>query len=407
MQQSSKKEIGLIISKTNNKTLSSEEIAFNKHSLQIESLRKQIESDQVKFDKLASYFQLNLVPLQASYADDLFELVKAFYDIYKNEKTSKANHKRLKEIILSNLNEAFQFVFPTDEVKLIYDDLAPRTFDQESKKMMEEMIQSTFGLNVDLNEAELSEEGMVRKMAEVRAQYEREQAESFDKDTGRKKSNKEIELEIKNKQAEELTKKNIRSIYLSLVKMLHPDLEIDERLKLEREILMKEVTAAYQNKDLHTLLKHEFEIIHKQSENLHHLTDEKLKFFNSALKEQILQLKDELALLRNHPRYQNIAEFMQRSESAALKSIKAKITRISSMQTIIQDDTLELRGKNRLKFATSILQSFENEQELSLDDLSPKDLRDFMAYMDQMNDGGSRSRGRSRNKNSNTNKKRR
>jgi hypothetical protein len=57
---------------------------------------------------------------------------------------------------------------------------------------------------------------------------------------------------------------------------------------------LEKSTAAYQEKDLHTLLKLEIEIIYKQSENLDHLTDEKLKFLNSALKEQIIELKEEL-----------------------------------------------------------------------------------------------------------------
>ena len=48
---------------------------------------------------------------------------------------------------------------------------------------------------------------------------------------------------------------------MSLAKMLHSDLETDETLKLEREELMKKVTAAYQDKDLNTLLKLEIEII--------------------------------------------------------------------------------------------------------------------------------------------------
>ena len=83
--------------------------------------------------------------------------------------------------------------------------------------------------------------------------------------------------------------------------MLHPDLEIDESLKFDREELMKKATAAYQEKDLHILLKLEIEIIHKQSKNLDHLMDEKLKFLNLALKEQVIELKEELTLLHCRP----------------------------------------------------------------------------------------------------------
>jgi hypothetical protein len=402
---SPKEDIRLVISKSKNKILSKEEIAFNKFSQQIESLRKQIENDQKKFDKLSNYFSASVTPAQTSLGNDLILFVKALYAIYKDGKLSKVNQKKVKGVILSNLNNAFQYIIPTDEIKSIYDDLSPTTLDEESaeelnliKKMMEGMFQSEFGMNVDLSDTEMNEESMARKIAEMKKQYESEQEERNKNHAKRKKSKKEIELEIKNKQAEDLQKKNIRSIYLSLAKMLHPDLETDESLKFDREELMKKVTAAYQEKDLHTLLKLEIEIIHKQSENLDHLTDEKLKFLNSALKEQVIELKDELTLLRSHPRYQNIADYMHQPEDRALRSIDAMINSLVSLQKVIVSDTEELIGDSKVKFITSMLKTVSNKQDMDMDDMDPGELMEFLDFMESMSGAGSGKNSRTKNK---------
>lgn len=392
---SSKEDVKLVIAKSNNRILSKEAMSFNKLSKQIESLRKQIENNHIKFNKLLVFFTTNVSPVQISYGNDLIEFAKALYAILKNEKLSKANQEKVKDIILSNLNNAFQFIVPSEEVKSIYDDLSPTSFDEESaeeltlmKKMMENMFQSAFGMDIDLSETEMTEEAMARKIAEMKNQFESKQEERGNYQNNRKKSKKEIELEIKNKQVEELQKKNIRSIYLSLAKMLHPDLVTDESLKSEREELMKQVTTAYQEKDLHTLLKLEIEIIHKQSENLDHLTDEKLKFLNGALKEQVTELKDELTLLQNHPRYQNIVDYMHYSEEKALKKISAIITDFTSLKKEIVNDTEELTGKNKIKFITSMLKTVSNKQDLDMDmdmeNMDPRELIEFLDFMESM-----------------------
>lgn len=64
-------------------------------------------------------------------------------------------------------------------------------------------------------------------------------------------SKREIEKEI---QAEK-TGKSIRGIYLELVKELHPDKEADETQRLLKEERMKQLTKAYQEKDLASLLR--------------------------------------------------------------------------------------------------------------------------------------------------------
>ena len=69
---------------------------------------------------------------------------------------------------------------------------------------------------------------------------------------------------------------------------------------------MQELTAAYRNNDLHTLLRLELVWIQREEGDVARLTEEKLAIYNVVLKEQVVALERELSQLPCHPRYQPI-----------------------------------------------------------------------------------------------------
>jgi hypothetical protein len=122
----------------------------------------------------------------------------------------------------------------------------------------------------------------------------------------RKKTAKQIAKEERDKKAEEYTKRSLRSLYLSLVKLLHPDIERDAAAREVKEGTMKEVTAAYEAGDLHTLLRIEMEWIAKMTVGDEPLPEEKLQAYISALSAQVRELQEELEALDYSPRYMPI-----------------------------------------------------------------------------------------------------
>jgi hypothetical protein len=61
--------------------------------------------------------------------------------------------------------------------------------------------------------------------------------------------------------AEEFRKRSIAKLYKQLARVLHPDLEQDRGLQSEKVQLMQELTEAYRQNDLHTLLRLELQWI--------------------------------------------------------------------------------------------------------------------------------------------------
>jgi hypothetical protein len=391
-----KENTTLSIAKSKSKPLSKEQIKFNTLSKKIEMLRKKIEVDTAKFDAISNYFLKKATPAENAYYTELTLFSKALYDIYKYENLTNVNKEKAKELILSNLNDAFSYITPSDEIKAIYNALNDSTYEEEEaeqldemKQMMEDLFMEEFGMDVDLSDLDANPETIAKKMAELKEEFERQQEERKEKQQNRKKTKKELATELKNKQEAELQKKNIRSIYMSLAKILHPDLETDETLKLEKQELMKKVTAAYQEKDLHTLLKLEIEIIHKQSENLEHLTSEKLTFLNVTLKEQVMELEEELQQIRMNPRYQNIQEFMHYTERSAFQNIDSIASDYAKSQKEVEKDINGLTGENKKKFVTAMLKQVENPNTGMnfMGDMSPAEMMEFMKFMEGMASG--------------------
>jgi hypothetical protein len=165
--------------------------------------------------------------------------------------------------------------------------------------------------------------------------------------TQRKKTQKQLAKEERERQAEEFAKKSLRSLYLSLVKILHPDAELDESAKGEKEKLMKEVTAAYEAGDLHTLLRLESDWVVRESSNLGSLPEKKLKAYLSALKEQAQELEEELASLDFSPRYGPIQSFLDSNIVWGKHRI----------------DAAARKEKGRIKFLKELLVEFARKME--------------------------------------------
>ena len=246
------------------------------------------------------------------------------------------------------------------------------------KGEMESMFKA-FGFEMDLDDLhyKMKPEELMQKAMEMEEdilqqanEKETKQAnEKKSKAADRKKTEKQLEREEKAKQAEEARTKNISSIYKQLAKIFHPDLEHNEELKLQKEELMKQLTNAYENNDLHTLLKLELVWIQNEENNPGKLTDEELAIYNRALKEQILELEDEIHAVVTHPRYQPLKEFAKHPSLLKYLNIGNIKKQIESMGAIMTSNLAKLKGNEKQAVSTvkKIIHDFEVEGARNMD----------------------------------------
>ncbi len=123
----------------------------------------------------------------------------------------------------------------------------------------------------------------------------------------RKKTDQQHKRDKGDQQTAEEHSKNLTSVYRQLARMFHPDLEQDPQLKVEKEAIMKELTAAYDKGDLYTILGLELRWLQKNDGDISKMTAAKLDTYTQALKQQCHDIQMEISSVKRNPRYARLA----------------------------------------------------------------------------------------------------
>ena len=295
---------------------------FNRLIKRIEALRAKIESETRRLDNLLAYYGKHLHPRMQRHTELRKTLARTLATFLDNKRLKgKKARSTLCDLIADQLDAivAEDGWLSDDDLRALFqrvsgedfEEVAREQFEQERQEM--ESMFNELGVDIDLSDMKpgMSEAAMAAKAAEMKTRLQEkieEQQQSFTPPP-RRKTARQLEREKREKLTEELRKKTVATMYKQLARVLHPDLELDPERRRQKEGLMQELTVAYSNNDMHTLLKLEMEWIQREEGEIDRLTEEKLAVYNETLKEQVQDLEQELRELPCHPRYHPIAVF--------------------------------------------------------------------------------------------------
>ena len=356
-----KKEIGLNIVAQGERPLSKNQQLFNKLTKRIETLEKDIVKEEERLTQLLQIHSKEIIPLEEKVANARIQLAITLEKAVEVNKFSKKQADHIRQTIVSLCDDAFVDIEPTPEQEAFYDKWSDVPYHEEvdaatieSKEMISDFMSHMFGMEIDMSDFDESEEGFANFQQKMKEQFEQSQQ-------SQKKTKKQQALEGAKKEEEEIKNKSIRSVYLALAKVLHPDTEMDPRLKIEKEEILKQVTVAYDQKDLVTLLKLEMAWVHKTSEHLEKLTEDKLKVYISALKQQAAELEREKYSLRYHPRYSTIIDYMRNSGKYALNQIRIESNELKNIFDYLQEYIRTFEKPNTKKEITAFINEYSNK----------------------------------------------
>ncbi len=369
------KTTGLVISKAGKKTLSKNQEEFNKLTLRIEKLQKEIEKKQDKFDLAMKMYGKDLYPLKAALLAERRENVIILFSHYKAKKLAQRDQQMLKLIIREELQTIFDELtgMPDDTIKQIFNELEGDDYDkaleqekEEAKKNMKAALKKA---KVDLSDIDANDlDALQKKIFEHNATMNEEHYEKsnfknqFQKE--KKKSAKQIEAEKIQEAAEELKKKNIGTIYKQLAKLFHPDLEQDEERKAEKALLMQELTAAYEAKNLHALLTLELKWIHRENDHLESLTDEKLAVYLQILKEQIADLSFQKQEIAYQPQYSVLVqEFGWEVKQSPVQTVTEHFIETRNLIAKLKSNIESFNSTNALRHIKAMIKEWKQSEE--------------------------------------------
>lgn len=294
--------------------LSKKQQAFNLLTQRIESLKQDIREDSSKLDILMELYGDEIAPQYPRIAESRIKLAKVLARATERISFSSRHYNAIGEAIVSLCEEAFGDIDINAELEEFYDrwaeDSCRAKFNQQlhrAKEMFADMMRDRYDVYIDVEDIEDSTEGFAQFKQRMKVQIEQERQHFWQE--CHQRSKRQRQKEMAKKAEEELKQRSIRTIYISLAKVVHPDGEKDDAARIEKEEVMKRVIAAYEQQDLQTLLALEMEWIYKITENLQQLTDEKLQVYLDVLKQQADDLEKEKVELLHSPKYGAVAAY--------------------------------------------------------------------------------------------------
>lgn len=314
------------------KTLSKAQKQFNNLLKKIEQQKQELlewqDTVPLYQQKICGEFQV----VWDEYQQQRVELVYLLDKAYDNKEYNKTERNKIKHILVELADELL-YEQGKVELKEIHHkhtgadyDADQEEMDAATGEMMKSLIGNMFGIDVgedvDLSSPEKAHAFMQEKMQEAQQKQTEQQRQAEEKRAKRKKTQKQLDKEAKQQQEAQNISQSIREVYRKLAAALHPDREPDAEERERKTKLMQRVNAAYEKKSLLDLLSLQLEVEQIDQAHLNNIAEDRLKYFIKILKDQALELEQEVMFFR-----QQFNAMMQRPMFAKLspKAIMAAL----------------------------------------------------------------------------------
>ena len=278
--------------------------------------------------EIQQHTRQKLLPVYSELHEILFQQLEQLWNMLHSHEFSKANLQQLDEKIAQLAHMLKRSKMLKDEqLKLVKQiDTFYQQHVQQSTKKNKKVQSAKFESDENFEQdVELEQNDFEQYAAEQ--QQVREQA-------------KQQRQQQKREQAEQMAAQSLKTVYLKIAAMIHPDRERDETKKEEKTELFQQASQAYEQQDLFYLLKLQLQLEQNKGVGAKELSAEQVKFYKLALDAQSQQLESQ------------ISEILDSFQLA--KKVKAEHVHISDVYKTIDADCAELKQqlkweKERLK----------------------------------------------------------
>lgn len=350
----SKNTKSLQIAASKGKTISKTQKEFNRLNKMVASLKKQIEEIPSKKQLINNFYVSDIQTIEKSAQATNIELIVLLNTIYDKEKLAAWRKKKLACIILEEctyIKSAFvnleneqteTCILLFNKYNLIANNRTPEEQEKEDLRIIANMASNMFGMDFSELENITNENDMINFIVEKMHEAENNHDTTNTAEPTQKK--KVTQAQLKEEAQAVMVQKSLREIYTDLVKELHPDRELDETLRKEKEEKMKQITEAYQKKDLSALLLMQINWLLKTDKDPAGQPDDVLKQYNQILQKHITHLTQELDTLQIYNAPFNPVE-NQQLLSFSINKLKIEL---QNCKKLLLQLTESLREQNKL-----------------------------------------------------------
>jgi hypothetical protein len=305
----------LAVRSTPGRPLGKDERAFNRALARVQALNRALEKEKGRLDRLLVFHAAEVRPRTDRAVALRADLVRALMPFLDDRRLTKAQHRVLRRILTEQLDDVVAHLDKPDaELQALFERLHGVSYAQAVQDDLKEVnagmaaMFNELGLDIDVPELgpDMTDEEAAAMAAQLADELRRAE-ESRDGAAQRRRPNKaRAAAEERARRHEELRKDSLRVIYRRLVKELHPDLERDPTESDKKGRGMQDITAAYARGDLLALLQLELQWLGKAGGDATRLGRDKLQTYTELLKQQAIELSEEIQSLQLYPRYADL-----------------------------------------------------------------------------------------------------
>ena len=278
--------------------------------------------------EIQQHTRQKLLPVYSELHEILFQQLEQLWNMLHSHQFSKANLQQLDEKIA-------QLAQLLKRSKMLNDEQL--TLVKQIENFYQQHVQQSTKKNKKVQSAKFEQDESPEQDVELEQddfeQYAVEQQQA-------REQAKQLRQQQKREQAEQMAAQSLKTVYLKIAAMIHPDRERDKTKKEEKTELFQQASQAYEQQDLFYLLKLQLQLEQNKGIGSKELSAEQVKFYKLALDAQSQQLESQ------------IDEILDSFQLA--KKVKVEHVHISDVYKAIDTDCAELKQqlkweKERLK----------------------------------------------------------
>lgn len=326
--------------------LSPQQKKLNRLIEQIEQQKIKLAAWQKAQAEIQQQARKTLVPICTELHNILFQQLEQLWNSVQRYEFSKADIAQLDDKIqnLAAILKSSQVLSEQQKLKVVQIDhfyQQHTEHNQAKKNKKKPTIEShdsteTYDQHLEYEQAEIDLDGY--EYDEQQYEVEREQHR-----LNRQKQKRE--------QAQKMAEQSLKTVYLKIASIIHPDREQDEQLKVEKTEMLQHANAAYEQQDLFYLLKLQIQVEQNRGMAQKGLSNEQVKFYKLALDAQKQQLDAQI---------DDIIESLNWTKQAKLKvQNSSNSIQIADLYKKLEADCAELKQqvkweKERLKYIAKL-----------------------------------------------------
>ena len=327
--------------------LSPQQKKLNRLIEQIEQQKLQLAAWQKAQAEIQQQARKTLVPIYTELHDILFQQLEQLWNSLQSYEFSKADIAQLDDKIqnLATILKSSQVLSEQQKLKVIQIDhfyQQHAEHNQAKKNKKKATIESydsteTYDQHSNHEQAEVDLDGY---------EYDTQQHE-VEREQHRLNRQKQ-----KREQAQKMAEQSLRTVYLKIASIIHPDREQDEQLKVEKTEMLQHANQAYEQQDLFYLLKLQIQVEQNRGMAQKGLSNEQVKFYKLALDAQKQQLDAQI---------DEIIESLNwtKQVKSKVKKSQANTIQIADIYKKLEADCAELKQqvkweKERLKYISRL-----------------------------------------------------